>query len=66
MSGHRALWIVLFCLVGATLACIGGGGAGTVPVGETAPAFAVKVSGKTVTLEDLQGKVAIINFWSST
>jgi hypothetical protein len=65
MSRNRVLWIALFCLVSATLACIGGG-TGTLPVGEIAPAFGVKRDGKTVTLEDLQGSVVIIVFWSST
>ena len=65
MSRKRTLWIAFFCLISVTLACISSG-AGTVPVGERAPAFEVKRDGKTVTLDDLQGNVLMVNFWSST
>ena len=66
MSRNRALWIALLVLGCAALACIGSIGAGTVPVGEKAPAFGIRKDGRTVTLDDLLGDVVVINFWSST
>ena len=66
MLGNRTLWVAVLILAGTTLACIGAGGSGTLPIGEPAPIFGVRISGKTVALDDLQGNAVVVNFWSSS
>jgi hypothetical protein len=65
MLGNRTLWIVSLVFAGTILACIGVGGSATLPTGEPAPIFGVRIGGKIVALDDLQGNAVVVNFWSS-
>lgn len=65
MLGNRTLWIASLILAGTMLACVGVGGAATLPTGEPAPIFGVRISGKIVALDDLRGNAVVVNFWSS-
>ena len=66
MSRNRVAWLVLALIVSLTLACINSGCVSALPTGEAAPNFGIKLGTQTVSLNDLQGKVVIVNFWSST
>ena len=75
MSRSRTPWLqraalarvalVIAALVLPMLACSGLGQQG-LPAGSEAPNFGIKVSGKTVTLQDLHGYVVVVNLWSAT
>jgi hypothetical protein len=60
------LWIASPIVFFLLLACIGSGGAQTLPVGTEAPDFEVRADEQPVTLRDLRGEVVLVNFWSST
>jgi hypothetical protein len=64
MSRSRMAWIVAAFVSLIMLACINTGSS-TLPAGETAPNFGVKLGNDTVMLEDLRGKVVTVVFWSS-
>ncbi|HUT19280.1 MAG TPA: hypothetical protein VM366_08975 [Anaerolineae bacterium] len=58
---------VCFLIVALTLsACIPGLSASTLPLGQTAPDFAVEVMGGAVSLGELRESIVLLNFWSST
>jgi len=58
---------VCFLIVALTLsACISGLSAGTLPVGQKAPGFAVEAMERTVSLGELRKSIVLLNFWSST
>jgi hypothetical protein len=66
MSRRAAVGLAMASLVLLTVACLGLGGSTQSLVGEEAPVFAVQYQTKTVTLNDLKGKVIVLIFWSST
>jgi len=64
----RQPWlVVVLAFVIATLtACAGLASASTLPVGEEAPNFGIKLGHTTVALHDYRGRVTIVCFWRST
>jgi len=66
MPRKLVLWSTILLVAVTTLACIGVGGSRTLPVGESAPNFGIKIGSKTKTLNGYQGNAVIVVFWSST
>jgi len=66
MSRRAVVGLAMVSLALLTVSCFGLGGTNKSLVGEPAPAFAVQYQSRTVTLEDLKGKVVVVIFWSST
>jgi len=66
MSRHTIVGLTMVSFALLALACINLGGASKSLVGEPAPAFGVQYQSRTVTLDDLKGKVVVVIFWSST
>ena len=66
MPRRLLLGLAVLLLAAASLACASLGGTRTLPVGDEAPNFGIKVDGRTTTLHDYGGYVPIICFWSST
>jgi hypothetical protein len=65
---HRKLALLLSISLVAvtTLACVDILGPRTLPVGESAPNFGIRVGDRIRTLNSYQGNVVMIVFWSST
>ena len=61
--GRAALVIAVLILPMLICSCIGQQG---LAAGTEAPNFGIKVSGKTVSIQDLRGHVVVVNFWSAT
>ncbi len=66
MSRHTVVGLTMVSFALLALACTNLGGASNPLVGEPAPAFGVQYQSRTVTLDDLKGKVVVLVFWSST
>ena len=66
MSRHSRLRWALASLVVVALACINLTSPSSRLIGEPAPAFGVQFQSRTVTLDDLSGRVVVVIFWSST
>ena len=66
MSRRTVVGLAMVSLALLAVACLGLSGTNQSLVGEAAPAFAVQYQTRTVTLDDLKGKVVVVVFWSST
>jgi hypothetical protein len=66
MSRKRIAVLAIALLAVTILACNDFGGSKTLPIGESAPNFGVKVGDKTTSLDDFEGRVVVVAFWSST
>jgi cytochrome c biogenesis protein CcmG/thiol:disulfide interchange protein DsbE len=64
--GALAAWIAIFALLALLAFGLLRNQEGPVTVGETAPNFTLTTfEGEQISLEDLKGKVVVLNFWAS-
>lgn len=64
--GALAAWIAIFALLALLAFGLLRNQEGPVTIGETAPNFTLTTfNGEQISLEDLKGKVVVLNFWAS-
>ena len=65
-AGALAAWIAIFALLALLAFGLLRNQEGPVTIGETAPNFTLTTfKGEQINLEDLKGKVVVLNFWAS-
>jgi cytochrome c biogenesis protein CcmG/thiol:disulfide interchange protein DsbE len=65
-AGALAAWIAIFALLALLAFGLLRNQEGPVTIGETAPDFTLTTfEGEQISLEDLKGKVVVLNFWAS-